>query len=164
SYGIFAKHQLNDSDDEILIPFNFESAGTQKMFSLYDPIRRTLRTGGILVIDEMNDRLHPLLQRNIILTFLDPERNPSNAQLIFTTHDVTLLATNLLRRDEIWIVEKNRKDNCSDLYSITDFKNESDQSIRKDNCLWKRFLMGEYGGVPHLENILIPGLEDVHDK
>ncbi|HJJ36882.1 MAG TPA: ATP-binding protein, partial [Methanocorpusculum sp.] len=160
-YTIFAKHRMNDSAEETLLPFNLESAGTQKMLSLYDPIRNTLREGGVLIIDEMNDQLHPLLQRSLILLFLDPGRNPKNAQLIFTTHDVTLLATNLLRRDEIWIVEKDRKENSSELYAITDFKNDTDKCIRKYDCLWKRFLMGEYGGVPQLGKMLIPGLEEI---
>ena len=158
SYHIFAKHKMNDTGDECLLPMEFESAGTQKMFTLYPPLKEVLMNGGVIFIDELSDRLHPLLQRNLILTFLNPELNPKNAQLIFTTHDVTLIATNLLRRDEIWIVEK-QEDSSSQLYSVTDFKNAQNTTVHKNDSVWKRYLLGEYGGIPDLEKILIPGLE-----
>lgn len=158
SYLIYTRHRMNDTGEECFMPMDTESSGTRKMFTMYPSLKNVLMNGGVIFIDEMSDRLHPLLQRNIILTFLNPELNPKNAQLIFTTHDVTLIATNLLRRDEIWIVEK-QKDSSSQLYSLTDFKNAQNSTIHKNDSVWKRYLLGEYGGIPNLDKILIPGLE-----
>ena len=103
-----------------------------------------------MFIDELNARLHPLLVRNIILTFLSPEINTQNAQLIFTTHDVWQLSNELLRRDEIWLVNKNR-DGVSELYSLADFKDEEGNKVRRDEALAKKYLTGSYGAIPALK-------------
>ena len=111
------------------IPLKQESSGTLKMFALYPSLKDVLDNGGTLFVDELNARLHPLLVRNIILTFLSPEINTQNAQLIFTTHDIWQFSNELLRRDEIWMVNKNR-DGVSELYSLAEFKDEDGNKVR----------------------------------
>lgn len=101
---------------------------------------------------ELNARLHPLLVRNIILTFLSAEINTRNAQLIFTTHDVWQFTNELLRRDEIWMVNKDR-DGASELYSLVDFKDEDGNKVRRDEPLAKRYLTGNYGAIPALKQM-----------
>lgn len=133
------------------IPLNEESAGTLKMFALYPVLQDTLENGGVMVVDELNARLHPLLVRNFLLTFLNPEINQRHAQLIFTTHDSWQLSNNLLRRDEIWFTEKDSK-GVSDLYSLADFVDEDGTKIRKDESYEKNYLIGKYGAIPDLKS------------
>lgn len=100
SYKIDALHKMGDSGKMTSIPLKQESSGTLKMFALYPSLKEVLDQGSTLFIDELNARLHPLLVRNIILTFLSPEINTRNAQLVFTTHDIWQFSNELLRRDE----------------------------------------------------------------
>lgn len=150
SYKIDAIHKMTDSQEMAAIPLKMESSGTLKMFALYPSLKDVLDNGGTLFIDELNARLHPLLVRNIILTFLSPEINTQNAQLIFTTHDIWQFSNELLRRDEIWLVNKNR-DGVSELYSLADFKDEEGNKVRRDEALSKKYLTGNYGAIPALK-------------
>ncbi len=134
----------------ISIPLEEESDGTLKMFALYPAMQDTLENGGVLFIDELNARLHPLLVRNFLITFLNPEINTNHAQLVFTTHDSWQLSNNLLRRDEIWFTEKD-KDGVSTLYSLADFVDEDGIKIRKDESYEKNYLLGKYGAIPTLK-------------
>lgn len=151
-YKINAVHQKKDSNDTALIPFEMESAGTLKMFALFPDLQEVLEKGSVFFIDELNARLHPLLVRNFILIFLNPEINVNHAQLIFTTHDVWQLSNLLLRRDEIWFTEKD-KDGVSSLYSLADFVDEDGVKIRKDESYEKNYLLGKYGAIPALKTI-----------
>jgi len=151
-YSIDAVHRVNGSDETVKIPLKQESAGTQKMFSLYGPLQKVLNSGGIFFIDELNARLHPLLVRDFIITFLDEKTNPNNAQLVFTTHDSWQLSNDLLRRDEIWFTAKD-KNGASILYSLVDFKGENAATIRKDENYAKNYLQGKYGAIPELKKI-----------
>ncbi|MCR5452020.1 MAG: ATP-binding protein, partial [Lachnospiraceae bacterium] len=123
TYKINSIHKKIDSDDVAEIPLGMESAGTLKMFALYPELQEVMQKGSIYFIDELNARLHPLLVRNFILLFLNPEVNVNHAQLIFTTHDTWQLSNQLLRRDEIWFTEKDA-DGVSTLYSLADFVDE----------------------------------------
>ncbi|MBQ9989824.1 MAG: ATP-binding protein [Lachnospiraceae bacterium] len=149
-YKIDALHQMTNSQKMAAIPLKSESSGTLKMFALYPSLKDVLDNGGTLFIDELNARLHPLLVRNIVLTFLSPEINTQNAQLIFTTHDIWQFSNELLRRDEIWLVNKNR-DGVSELYSLVDFKDEEGNKVRRDEALSKKYLTGNYGAIPALK-------------
>lgn len=149
---IEALHKMSDSDELASLNFFDESSGTLKMFALYPSIQDALENGSILFVDELNSRLHPLLVRNIILTFVNPEINKNNAQLIFTTHDIWQLSNDLLRRDEIWFVEKGA-DGASDLYSLADFVDEEGSKIRKDEVYAKNYLAGKYGAIPKLKSL-----------
>ena len=117
TYKINALHKMIDSDGMAEIPLGMESAGTLKMFALYPELQEVLEKGSVFFIDELNARLHPLLVRNFLLTFLNPEINTNHAQLVFTTHDTWQLSNQLLRRDEIWFVEKDER-GVSTLYSF----------------------------------------------
>ncbi|MCD8106447.1 MAG: ATP-binding protein [Oscillospiraceae bacterium] len=151
-YMIDALHQKRGSDEMSKIPLADESAGTLKMFALYPDLERVLNSGGVFFVDELNARLHPLLVRNIILTFLNPETNRNHAQLIFTTHDTWQLSNQLLRRDEIWFTEKDDA-GVSTLYSLADFVDETGARIRKDESYEKNYLLGKYGAIPSLKTI-----------
>lgn len=150
SYTINTIHKKLGGDGIASIPLAQESSGTIKMFSLYPPIKEVLYNGGTLFVDELNARLHPLLVRNIILTFLSEEINTMNAQLIFTTHDIWQFSNDLLRRDEIWMVNKNN-DGVSELYSLADFKDEEGNKVRRDEDLAKKYMLGNYGAIPALK-------------
>ena len=141
-----------DSDEMAKIPLNSESAGTLKMFALYPDLYDVMKCGSVFFVDELNARLHPLLVRNFILTFANPEINVNHSQLIFTTHDTWQLSNQLLRRDEIWFTEKN-SDGISNLYSLADFVDEDGEHIRKDESYEKNYLLGKYGAIPTLETI-----------
>ena len=151
-YAIDAIHRMIDSEGDAKLPLHQESAGTLKMFAMYPALHEVLEKGGVLCIDELNSRLHPLLVRNFILTFLNPEINKNHAQLIFTTHDTWQLSNQLLRRDEIWFTEKDEK-GLSNLYSLADFVDEDGSRIRKDENYEKNYLLGKYGAIPSLETI-----------
>jgi len=151
-YKVVSIHKRDGSDGWMELPLADESAGTLKMFSLYPLLQAVLRGGGVFFVDELNARLHPLLVRNVILTFLNPETNPMHAQLIFTTHDTWQLSTHLLRRDEIWFTEKG-EDEVSSLYSLADFADEDGVKIRKDESYEKNYLLGKYGAIPALKTI-----------
>ncbi len=151
-YKITAIHKRIDSDRIAEIPLEEESAGTLKMFALYPELQNVLQKGGVYFIDELNARLHPLLVRNFILTFLNPEINTQHAQLIFTTHDAWQLSNQLFRCDEIWFAEKD-KEGVSILYSLADFADEDGFKIRKDESYEKNYLLGKYGAIPILKSI-----------
>ena len=152
TYKINALHKMIDSDEMAEIPLSLESAGTLKMFALYPELQEVLEKGSVFFIDELNARLHPLLVRNFILTFLNPKINTNHAQLVFTTHDTWQLSNQLLRRDEIWFVEKDTR-GLSTLYSLADFVDEDGARIRKDESYEKNYLLGKYGAIPDLKRI-----------
>lgn len=151
-YTIKALHKKIDSDEMAEIPLGAESAGTLKMFALYPELQEVLEHGSVFFIDELNARLHPLLVRNFLLTFLNPEINVNHAQLVFTTHDTWQLSNQLLRRDEIWFVEKDGR-NVSTLYSLADFVDEDGSHIRKDESYEKNYMIGKYGAIPTLKSM-----------
>lgn len=150
-YEVFTIHK-NKNGDKIKLPLLDESSGTQKMFSLYQILSDVLEKGGVFFADELDIKLHPLLMRNILLSFTDKEKNKNNAQLIFTTHNTIYMDMDLLRRDEVWFVEK--KENVSNLYSLDDITNEKGEKIRKGSNYEKHYLLGHYGAVPCLKNLL----------
>ena len=148
-YKIDSIHKTIDGGTAA-IPLKDESDGTLKMFALYPVLQDALDNGGVLLVDELNARLHPLLVRNILLTFLNPEINVNHAQIIFTTHDSWQLSNNILRRDEIWFTEKDSR-GVSTLYSLADFVDEDGAKIRKDESYEKNYLLGKYGAIPTLK-------------
>lgn len=150
SYRIDALHKMAGNDRTAPISLKEESSGTLKMFALYPSLKEVLDKGATLFVDELNARLHPLLMRNIILTFLSSKINTQNAQLIFTTHDIWQFTNELLRRDEIWMVNKDRE-GVSELYSLVEFKDEEGNKVRRDEALAKKYLTGNYGAIPALK-------------
>lgn len=151
-FTIDALHKKIDSDEMARIPLQAESAGTLKMFALYPELHEVMERGSVFFVDELNARLHPLLVRNFILAFSNPELNVNHAQLVFTTHDTWQLSNQLLRRDEIWFTEKEPT-GVSTLYSLADFVDEEGAHIRKDESYEKNYLIGKYGAIPTLDTI-----------
>ena len=152
NYRVFTIHKSDKGTSTARISMNEESSGTKKMFSLYQTLLDVLEKGGVFFADELDIKLHPLLMRNILLTFTDKEKNSNNAQLIFTTHNTIYMDMDLLRRDEIWFVEKDN--GVSNLYSLDDITNEKGEKIRKDSNYEKHYLLGKYGAIPNLKNLL----------
>ena len=138
---------------EVIFKMEEESAGTQKMFLLFNDLYQIIKTGAFLFIDELNARLHPLLLRNIMLLFLDKDRNPNNAQLVFTCHEPWILRSRLLRRDEIYFTNKDNETGISSLYSLAEFTDENGSKIRQDEDFEKNYLLGKYDGIPSLDVI-----------
>ena len=155
AYVIHTVHKIADGGQQSILLVN-ESSGTRKMLSMYRPLKSVLEQGGVMFIDELNDRLHPLLVRNIILTFLTPEINTNHAQLILTTHDIWQFSNELLRRDELWVTDKD-PDGVSTLYSVAEFKDEEGKKIRRNEALAKNYLIGSYGGIPALKPMTMMG-------
>lgn len=145
-------HTSNDSDELVGINLQQESSGTLKMLSLYPTLMKVLRQGSVLFVDELNTKLHPLLVRNLVGLFTNPETNPNHAQLVFNTHDTWPLSNNSMRRDEIWFTDKNSLGE-SNLYSLADFRSDQGPKIRKDEQYEKNYLLGKYGAIPSLKTI-----------
>jgi uncharacterized protein len=139
---IFMRHPVSGIG-EIALPIEKESSGTQRYFALSGPLYDVLENGWTLFVDELDASLHPLLVRYIVELFHNPQINSKGAQLIFNTHDTTLMDGSLFRRDQIWFVEKDRQ-GCSHLYPLLDY------SPRKDEALAKGYLLGRYGAIPFL--------------
>ena len=130
------------------VPFNFdnqESEGTKKLLYLLGPWYATLKNGKILVIDELDSRLHSNLTLKLVDFF--HKFNKNNAQLIFAVHDISILNRDTFRRDQIWFVEKNQF-GSSELFSLADFKTEK---VRKKSAFDKNYIEGRYGAVPYFE-------------
>lgn len=133
-----------DTGQPVVLPWESESRGTQRLFALAWPWINLLRLGRVLFMDEMDVSLHHKLVRFLMQLVHDPEINKSQAQLISTTHDTALLDNEILRRDQFWMVEKSG-DRCSQLYPISDFDVESGEPLQK------RYLEGNFGAVPILK-------------
>jgi len=143
------KHYVYDENNklvnEILLSFvKYQSNGTIKFFELAGPILDSLKNGKTILIDEIDSRLHCALVRYILSLYNSIDKNPKNAQLICTTHDVLLLEEPI-RRDQIWFVQKNEYGE-SDLYSLNDFKD-----VRKNDLLLKKYLLGIFGAIPFVK-------------
>ncbi len=124
-----------------------ESAGTNKLFDLLGPIFYTLQKGSVLVVDELDSKLHPLLTKTLLGLFHSRESNRLNAQLVFATHDTNLLSYGDFRRDQVYFVEKDRS-GATDLYSLLEYK-EDGQTVRKDRSFEKDYIQGRYGAIPY---------------
>ena len=144
SYKIRGVHKnLDNNKDETLIPLQYESDGTIKMFNIMPTILKNLEIGGLLCIDELDVKLHPLLFKKIVNMYQDKSVNKHNAQLIYTAHSTFLFNSDDLRRDEIYLVEKDLSGK-SKLYSLSEFKN-----LRVDADYEKKYLTGQFGAIPY---------------
>jgi len=128
-----------------------ESSGTNKLFNISGPIFDVLNDGGLLVVDELDASLHPLLTLAVTKLFNSSEFNQNNAQLIFATHDTNLLYYGNYRRDQIYFVEKDQF-GASDMYSLVEYKEEG-KTIRKDRSFEKDYIEGRYGAIPFIGNL-----------
>lgn len=137
-------------DDNVEVPLDMltdESDGTRKLFEFTGGWLRALEWGATLFVDELDRSLHPHMTRFLVGLF-HSSGNDKNAQLVFTTHDTTLLDTEIMRRDQIWFVEKD-KNRSSQLYSLLEY------SPRKDEALERGYLKGRYGAIPFIGNLMV---------
>jgi uncharacterized protein len=135
-----------EGGDPVAFDNRYESLGTQRLLSFIGPVLDTIEHGKLLVIDEIDSSLHPMVVRFLLRLLHDPAVSTHGAQLWMTTHDSSLLDTDLLRRDQFWFVEKDRQQ-ASRLYPLTDF------SPRKGEALEKAYLRARYGGVPKISRV-----------
>lgn len=136
----------SDTDSETALNLIQESQGTQRYFALTGPLLNALQNGQTLVVDELDASMHPMMVRAIVGLFHDEAANPNGAQLLFNTHDVTLLDADLFRRDQVWFTEKF-DDGATELYGLLEFEEPEDRSTRQ---LARRYLNGRYGAIPIL--------------
>ncbi|WP_082429615.1 AAA family ATPase [Pseudomonas congelans] len=132
-YGEYAKYYP--------IALEYESSGTKALLQILGPVFTKLENGGTLIVDELNIALHPLVSHELIKLFSSPETNPGRAQLIFTTHDTNILTSGLLRRDQIWFVEKDGTGSTC-LYPLSSIK------IRQNDNFEKGYIEGRFGAIP----------------
>lgn len=128
-----------------------ESVGTLRLIAIMPPILAALRRGAVLVMDEMDASLHPMIIMNIITLFHNDEVNVNRAQLIFNTHNPIYLNHKLLRRDEIKFVEKDKDTKSSSLYALSDFKTNGDVSVRKTSDYMKNYFVNRYGAIETID-------------
>ena len=148
---VYTKHRVEGYETELNLLE--ESSGTKKLFGLMPFIADSLLRGISLVIDELDAKIHPVLLRHIIMMFNDMNINKKKAQLIFTSHDLSTMNSEVFRRDEIWFAAKGISQN-SKLYSLVEFKNEKGEAVRKDAKFDKQYLEGKYGADPYLKRII----------
>jgi AAA15 family ATPase/GTPase len=149
-YIIFGIHDFFENNvlkGKKAILMSEESTGTQSLFVVGTKVLSTIQSGGVLIVDELDTSLHPFITKMIVMLFQSESVNTNNAQLIFTTHDVSLLDRDLLRRDQVWITEKNEK-GYSDLFSLQDF-----EGLREDTPFEKWYLAGKFGGLPAIKSV-----------
>lgn len=150
-YEILIEHDVCDDagvqQGLAAYPIEEESGGTQKLFVLGGLILRALMNGRIIVIDEFERSLHPLISSYLIQLFHDPNINTAGAQLVLATHDTNLLSSNNFRRDQIWIAEKDQS-GASELFSLADVR-----GILKDAPYEKWYLSGRLGGIPSIQRL-----------
>lgn len=137
----------NTDGNQSLFPLDLseESDGTRKFMSIAPAIESTLQRGGVLLIDELERELHPMLVDYIVAKFQSKTSNSKGAQIIFTTHNTELMNMELLRKDQIYFADKDRNSGSSELYSISDFSTKTTENIRKG------YLLGKYGATPDVE-------------
>lgn len=134
------------ADEPVGLDIEDESHGTKRWFRMLGPVLGTLDQGHVLLCDEIDASLHPELSARLIKLFQDPTVNPSGAQLIFTTHDATLL--NLLNRDEVWLTEKT-KGLVTSLKALAEYSGER---VRRSVNLERAYLRGRFGAVPEIDH------------
>ncbi len=134
----------------VFFPLSREASGTKKMVSLYLFIVTAIENGTLLLFDELNSKLHPLLLRNLLTVFANHRKNTQHAQIVFTCHEPWLLRANILRRDEIFFTRKDPTKGEAELYSLADFVDSKGNRIRSDEDYEKNYLLGKYDGIPTL--------------
>ena len=142
---IFLKHQPKEGQQEEL-EMDEESHGTQKIFALAGPWLDSLAEGNVIVFDELHDNLHPALVRFLVKRFHTPTANQNGAQLVFTTHDTSMLDRDLFRLDQIWLCERNDRLETS-LFSLSDFRPR-----RGIENLERAYLAGRFGALPYIRS------------
>ena len=158
-FEIQTKHKLFDGDTElegVEVLFDIESYGTRRLYGLGGYILSLMNSGVAIIIDELNSSFHPLMTEAIIKLFHNPETNPNNAQLIFTTHDTSILRNDLFRRDQVWFTEKDGY-GATSLFSLAEF---DFKEVRKNVPFDKWYLSGRFGAIPMIMDFNYNTLEN----
>ena len=143
-FNIETLHQDN-AGNAIKLDFDEESDGIKTLFCLAGPWFDVLENGTTLVVDELHNSFHPHALRFLVTLFYDPEINKKNAQLIFTSHETSIMSGDFMHRDQIWFMQRNEQQQ-SELYSLAEFTNEKAMSNFQ-----KSYLSGRYGALPNLK-------------
>lgn len=143
---VMTEHKIGEGDSQSVYSLALaeESLGTNQLFILGPILKKAFEKGMAVFIDEIDKSLHTFIVKHVINMFRDKEINKSGAQLIFTTHDTSLLSLSTFRRDQVYFTEKNNKTGASDLYSLDEF------SVRKTENIEKGYLLGRYGAIPYI--------------
>ena len=150
-HQLYVKRHINNKDYEL--PYMEESEGTRKLISALPVILLALRDGRLLIIDELDAKLHPKLLRYVISLFKNKDINRNGAQLLFTSHDMSTMKNTVFRRDEIWFACENDAHE-SEIYSLHELRNEDGDRIKNTASYDKQYLEGRYGADPYLRNML----------
>ena len=151
---LYTQRTVNGKNYEL--KFMDESDGTQKLIAVLPVLLMALREGRLVIIDELDAKLHPKLLRYVIAMFKNPKLNQNGAQLIFTSHDVTTMRNTVFRRDEIWFAAENEKHE-SEIYSLYEIRREDNERVNNPAAYDKQYLEGRYGADPYLKNMLTGG-------
>lgn len=151
---LYAQRMVNGKSYELR--FMDESDGTQKLIAVLPVLLMALREGRLVIIDELDAKLHPKLLRYVIAMFKNPKINQNGAQLIFTSHDVTTMRNTVFRRDEIWFAAEN-DNHESEIYSLYEIRREDNERVNNTAAYDKQYLEGRYGADPYLRNMLTGG-------
>lgn len=147
---LYIKRTIGNMEYEI--PFENESEGIRKLIAVLPVVLIALKEGRLVIIDELDTKLHPKLLRYIISMFKNRKINKYGAQLIFTSHDIATMKNTVFRRDEIWfaVLDKNHS---SEIYSLYEIKQEDNERVSSTAAFDKQYLEGRYGAVPCLKDI-----------
>ena len=151
---LYTQRTVNGKSYELR--FMDESDGTQKLIAVLPVLLMALREGRLVIIDELDAKLHPKLLRYVIAMFKNPKINQNGAQLIFTSHDVTTMRNTVFRRDEIWFAAEN-DNHDSEIYSLYEIRREDNERVNNTAAYDKQYLEGRYGADPYLRNMLTGG-------
>ncbi len=144
TYSIEAVHSSSEGD-KVSLPLEEESAGTQILFSLAGPWLDVIENGYTLFVDELHTSLHPMAFKHLVGIFHDPTLNKKGAQLIFTSHDTSVMGNNFLMRDQIWFLEKTET-GATNLFPLSDF------DVRESGSFQKSYLGGKFGALPNIRD------------
>ena len=151
---LYLKRKIEEKEYEL--SFEHESDGTRKLIAALPVLLVALQEGRLVIIDELDAKLHPKLLRYVISMFKNPKINKHGAQLLFTSHDMATMKNTVFRRDEIWFAALNEK-HSSEIYSLYEIRREDNQRVNSTAAFDKQYLEGRYGADPYLQNMLNGG-------
>ncbi len=151
---LYLKRTIGEGEYEL--PFIHESDGTRKLIAVLPVLLTALREGRLVLIDELDAKLHPKLLRYVISLFKNPDINQNGAQLLFTSHDMATMKNTVFRRDEIWFAALDEQ-HSSQLYSLYEIRREDNERVNSTAAFDKQYLEGRYGADPYLQNMLSGG-------
>ena len=151
---LYIKRVINGKEYEL--PFDAESDGTKKLIAALPMILMALMEGRLVIVDELDAKLHPKLLRYIISLFKNPDINTKGAQLVFSSHDMSTMKNTVFRRDEIWFAAEDNE-HVSEIYSLYEIRREDNERVNNTAAYDKQYLEGRYGADPYLQNMLTGG-------